>query len=441
MRRWSKFLRFGLFLLLFLTISFYLYRLRPITDDELYNYGYVHNIMSGLVPYLDFNMIVCPLFFYLVIPFFCLLGDKLIVYHFILSFLITFIFYEGFRKIGYQIIVVLGLILFYPYAGYNVFCLFLLFLMIFYQDREWMKKFRPLFIIMMFLTKQTLGLMMIPSFIETKRRKKLVLIYLVSILVLVLYLVSFNSFFSFVNYCFLGMFDFTSKNGTFISPLMVAEFMIMGLLFLFYLRSLDIHFLYLFFFQIIVFPIVDYLHFCIGIAPVVYYFLLYFKNKKFVSHHIFTFSFAVTLTLHFVLFSVIDYSLFSWYSVHNFMDGRLVANSTYSLIQAIDRKDFFEKRVFVLGNFSYLVKLNLDIPIDCYDNINQGNMGYRGEEVYIDNIRKTCQERDCIFLFNNSESYDKNKSQTSKKILNYIKNNYQSVYSSIEMNMYRNYKK
>ncbi len=438
MRRWSKFLRFGLFLFLFLTISFYLYRLRPITDDELYNYGYVHSIMSGLVPYLDFNMIVCPLFFYLVIPFFCLLGDKLIVYHFILSFLITFIFYEGFRKIGYQMVVVLGLILFYPYAGYNVFCLFLLFLMIFYQDREWMKKFRPLFIIMMFLTKQTLGLMIIPSFIETKRRKKLVLIYLVSILFFVLYFVSFNSFFSFVNYCFLGMFDFTSKNGTSISPLMVAEFMIMVLLFLFYLRSLDIHFLYLFFFQIVVFPIVDYLHFCIGIAPVVYYFLLYFKNKKFVSHHIFTFSFVIALTLHFVLFSSIDYSLFSWYSVHNFMEGRLAANSTYSLIQTVDSNASFEKQIFVLGNFSYLVKLNLDIPINRYDNINQGNMGYRGEWGYIDNIRKTCQEKECVFFLNDNEATGKNRSQTSRKILNYVKNHYSLVYSSSSIDVYKN---
>ena len=44
------------------------------------------------------------------------------------------------------------------------------------------------------------------------------------------------------------------------------------------------------------------------------------------------------------------------------------------------------------------MKLNLDIPIDCYDNINQGNMGYRGEEVYINNIRKNCQGTVFFFL-------------------------------------------
>ena len=56
-------------------------------------------------------------------------------------------------------VAVLGFILFYPYTGYNVFCLFLLFLMIFYQDKEWMKKFRPLFIIMMLYVSLVISLL------------------------------------------------------------------------------------------------------------------------------------------------------------------------------------------------------------------------------------------------------------------------------------------
>ena len=64
----------------------------------------------------------------------------------------------------------------------------------------------------MILTKQVLGLLVIPSLIYSKNKKKSFLIYLGIGLIFILTLIFNNSLFSFVDYCFLGMFDFTSKN-------------------------------------------------------------------------------------------------------------------------------------------------------------------------------------------------------------------------------------
>ena len=34
----------------------------PFDLDEIWNYGFMHNIYSGLVPYKDFNMVITPFF-------------------------------------------------------------------------------------------------------------------------------------------------------------------------------------------------------------------------------------------------------------------------------------------------------------------------------------------------------------------------------------------
>ena len=126
----KKCLSLFFFISIFLFCVFYLYFFRNITDDELYNYGYAHNILNHLVPYRDFNMIVPPLFAYLCALFQFVLGDKLIVYHIVISLLITSIFFLAYSKLGYPSIVILVFSLFYPFAGYNVLSLFLLFLLL-----------------------------------------------------------------------------------------------------------------------------------------------------------------------------------------------------------------------------------------------------------------------------------------------------------------------
>ena len=61
-------------------------------DDELFNYGFAYNILNGLVPYRDFNMIIPPLFNYLLAGILKLFGTKLIVYHFVIASIILLIF-------------------------------------------------------------------------------------------------------------------------------------------------------------------------------------------------------------------------------------------------------------------------------------------------------------------------------------------------------------
>lgn len=429
------------FFCVFFFCLFYLYFLRNITDDELYNYGYAHNILSHLIPYRDFNMIVPPLFSYFCALFQFVLGDKLIVYHMVISLLVTFIFFLVYPKLGYSSFAILSFSLFYPYFGYNTFCLFLLFLLFSIQDKKYYSLLSPIIIIFMVLTKQTFIFLAIPSLVESKNKKRTLIIYLIGFFCSLLYFVWFDNLYQFINYCFLGMFDFASMNNNSGGILIWIECFFLLFLFLYYLRYRDIQTLYIVLFQIVVFPIVDFFHFCIGIIPIIYFLFQKFHSYRLINHLLFVFFFVIACTLHFVMITKTKYEYLEYYPVKNFMQFRLVPRSTSSSVSKI--REEIENNpslvVFFLGTDAYLMKLNLDIPINQFDNINNGNMGYHGVKNYILEIENICEDKKCMFVFNDEEATGKRPTQTNQILLNYIKNNYKQYYSSASFDLYKNF--
>ena len=71
----------------------------------------------------------------------------------------------------------------------------------------------------------------------------------------------------------------------------------------------------------------------------------------------------------------------------------------------------------------YMYKLEKGKKINKFDLINNGNIGYRGEDVYIADISNNCHNN-CIFFI-----ADKEKSQANKDIKNFVKNKYKYVKS------------
>lgn len=53
----------------------------PLNLDEVWNYGFANNLYRGLVPYLDFNMVITPFYpFLMSLPFY-IFGSSMIVFH------------------------------------------------------------------------------------------------------------------------------------------------------------------------------------------------------------------------------------------------------------------------------------------------------------------------------------------------------------------------
>ena len=432
-----------LFLILFLFLGVgYTYYLRPLVDDELYNFGFAKSIIDGKIPYLDFNMIIPPFFPYFLSAFLTIFGKRLIVYHFLLSLLSVIITYFCFRKIGIRAIAIYVLLLIYPYNGYNLFCLFLIMLLIFMEDFDNKNKdvIDAFLIGIMFLTKQTLGIMIIPSLIFSKNKKKTFLIYFSFLLAMIVYFLIFQNFYSFVDYCFFGMFDFVSKNNH-LSILFLIELIILFSLIFLCVRTRKKEYFYILFFQIIVFPAVNYVHFVIGFIPVVYYFLYHFKKNFMVS--IFVVSFLLSYFAIFsysVLYSKNNNNYLGLYQGSGFMKDRLYYRGSFKFIQDVHNclDKYSDDDVYVLGIFSYLIKLNLDMPINKYDIINNGNMGYHGKDRYISEIDNNCKKRNCVFVINDQEAFGKVSNQVNLDILRYVQENYFQEYSSSNFSVYRN---
>lgn len=435
----KKYLKIIIFIgLIILTIG-YTYYVRPIVDDELFNYGFANNIINGLIPYKDFNMIIPPLFSYLLVPIIGILGKKLIIYHLVIAVFIATITFLSYRKIGKLAIIIYILLLIYPYTGYNMFCLLLLFLLLNLKENKSSTIIEGIIISCMFLSKQTLGLLVIPSIIYSKNKKKTILVYLVSICLFLLYLILNNNIYQFFDYCLFGMFDFAEKNGTGIDLWLIMECLILITLTIFTIKTKRKDIFLILIFQIITFPIVDYYHFIISFIPVAY---LLFKalNKNttiFILGTTITLSFFLTLNY---LYIVPERQYLNHYKIDNFMKNRvtytLTSDYVFRVKETIDKYEGY--RPYILGNFSYLIKLNNNMKINKYDIINDGNMGYKGKEKYIKEIDDYCSKEKCIFIINDEEIVTKKRIQTNREMLKYVTNNYYQKYSSNIYSVYTN---
>ena len=188
-------------------------------------------------------------------------------------------------------------------------------------------------------------------------------------------------------------------------------------------------------------PIVNYIHFIISFIPVIY--LLFRELKGNIYFSLFSMVIIISFFIGFnfaVRIGGEDKNYLENYKVDNFMEGRVTYSITDDYVKNakgyIDRYKNYKPYVF--GRFSYLMKLNFNVPITKYDIINNGNMGYNGANRYIDEIDNYCKDNKCLFIMNDNEQDISITIQTNMEILEYIKNNYNGIYHSNLFSVYIN---
>ena len=336
---------------------------------------------------------------------------------------------------------ILFMLILYPHNGYNIFCLLLFFILLFILESDRYKDNDLLIgivISLMFLTKQTMGLLIIPSIIYAKNKKKIICIYLISIMLLVLYLIWNNNFFEFINYCFMGMFDFANNGND--SHLYVIISEVIVIIYLLYNLIIKKNFIsfYILMFQILVFPIFEASHFLLTFIPVLYYI---FVNDNRYSRYlvgVLVFSFLIGCYVR-IIFSYTK-DLGDYYvSNSSFINyKRLPKFIDYQFDVIKDYMDMYDGyRVYFLCSEAYLYKLEFGIPIDHYDLINDGNMGYNGALRYISSIDSYCSNNKCLFIINTGEVV-RDINQINEDITKYVISNYLSLYSSGNVGIYKN---
>lgn len=222
--------------------------------DEIWNYNFAHEIVRGLIPYKDINMVITPLFPYLIAGLLKIFGDELIVFRVIEALLMTSIFFITYKILNkiqgkklYSIISVLLIIeLYKDYIAldYNFLCLFFVLIIILIEinqidknnndtilNKKTDKKIEILIGVLAALTictKQTIGIFIsLGSIIEpflincnnnnrknALKRSLLRLLGIISVCILfAIYLILTKSFNDFINYAVLGIKTFNNYLG------------------------------------------------------------------------------------------------------------------------------------------------------------------------------------------------------------------------------------
>ena len=165
---------------IFLIIIFLLWNLviYPIDTKEIMNYGFAHNIYSGLVPYIDFNMNTTPLYPMLMSVLFYPFGSNILVFHIshlIILIAICILLFKFLKENAWFVI----LLFFLPFPNLipNYTWLLLLFylILLYLENQEKTDVLIGIIIGLTILTKQNLGLFLIlPSILYIKKPKKII---------------------------------------------------------------------------------------------------------------------------------------------------------------------------------------------------------------------------------------------------------------------------
>ena len=189
--------------------------------DIIWNYGMAHAIRIGEIPYKDFNIITTPLY-----PFIMSLGlfikDSYIVYIIEQSLFLTAYFYllsKLLKDKTYILLFVFIFPVFYTiFPNYNFLVIFLITLLIYLEKNKANDYLIGLVLGLLFLTKHTIGGMVLLcsliSCFSIKKDIKRIVSFLIPNIIFLIYLLITKSLYSFINLSLLGLFDFGKSNNT-----------------------------------------------------------------------------------------------------------------------------------------------------------------------------------------------------------------------------------
>lgn len=413
--------------------------------DEIWNYGFAYNIYNGLVPYRDFNMIIPPMFAFTIIPFFWLFGSSLFSFHLYVAIIVGLIILMMYKTIKYKAFLIFPIIILGYLPSYNLFCVFLFLILVLINDGN--SKYKDIYlgiiIALIFLTKQTVGAcLIIPCLFYSKKKIKTLISFMIPIFLFSIYLIINNAFLEFIDYCFLGLFSFAEKNGTFTfnSIIIILLCLFLGYKLIKNKFQNKIYF-YGLMFQVVALPIGDIHHFFIAISVIVYVLLTEYNLSKIMYIYLLLFLYLTmsSITIGNAFSNGFDFSIDK---EHELYYGRnLQSNFKKSIYQYEEVLGYVNKieydNLFVLASGSYFFKLSQKQELNKFDLINNGNMGYKAEDGYINDIKNICLNSKCVFIV---EKYSSNKirGQANDKILKYPEENYGLIYSLERFDVYIN---
>lgn len=291
-----------------------------------------------------------------------------------------------------------------------------------------------------FITKQNIGVFLCLPTIFIKDIKKIIKRiagFLIPILLLGIYLIMTNSIYEFIDYTFLGLNSFANNNLVLNKSCLIMILITVIYLIYKYFKTKDIKIIYLLSFQLLVLPMIEPYHVLIALIPSWGYAI---KDLKKFSNITKLTSFIFIIAIFSVNIHKIYINEYSFPNISQTYKYRNVL--TIGIKQTTNIANYIrdiDDEVYVIDRNAYLIKLEANKKINKYDLLNAGNLGTKGEQGLIEEIKETCSNKKCTFLVDTIEMTPNLKYVYAHNIITYIQTNYYCKENIEYLLVFKNY--
>ena len=438
-KNFIKIKHYSKYILIFIFFLFWNLIVQSLNLDEVWNYGFSYNISRGLIPYRDFNMVITPLYsFIMAIPLRAF-GTNILILHIINAVMLVGIFYFMEKLIKdkvYLCFLFLCIPLSIIFPSYNLFLLFLFILLIYLEKTNANDYLIGIVLSCCILTKQSVGLcLLLPSLYYLKNFNKLgkrLVGIMIPIIIFISYLVFHQALLEFLDLCVLGLFDFAKGNGNLLNIYVLFSMILVGVIFFFIKKdSKNISYYYLLAFFSILIPLFDLYHFQVYFLAFIFILFLDKDIKRIVNIKLFCIGVVLGVSVLFIKDRVNDGIIYP-NDIPNF-EYRLIDKEYIQFTKDVNRKleKYSDREVIFLSADAYYFKIIHNEDIGYLDLINTGNWGLDGSNKLLNTIKN---KKKAVFFVDKKE-IGSNK-QTDQRVLKYAVKNGKQIDKSWKYSIY-----
>ena len=380
------------FILLFIFIVLFNLLLVPNNLDEVWNYGFSYAIRIGEVPYKDFNMVITPLYsFIMSIP--LLIKNNYLSFILFHSFITTIEFFLLSKIINKKVYIILLIsLMLFPliYPTYNSFFLFLMVVICYLEkiDFKYKDYILGFLIACCILTKQSVGIFyIIPSLLFIKKNNisifKRFIGFIIPNFIFLIYLLITNSLYSFFDLCLFGLFDFSgNSNGISVSFIIFIIILFISIYIVFKNKNLIINY-YIILSYLLYVPLFDNLHLFYVIFSFCLLILINTSKFKFKYELLF---YPCLIGIVIIYGRSVNITNYSKNNLNHFEYKNISlesVNYSNSIISYIKDNDSI-----IYNDDAYFYRICSNQKIGHLDLLNHGNHGYNGSKKIINLIKK-----------------------------------------------------
>ncbi len=413
-------------------------------DDPIAHYCFSHAITLGLLPYKDFNIITPPLYaLYSSLGLF--IFDNYFTFIIEQAFLVSLLFYFLFKLFDKKAwLILLGMIIFKFYAflpTYNFFC-FLWIVILYYLEQKQQTNDYLIGLIasLALLSKQTVGLfLIIPLLLIPLPNQKRILKRLIGLLIpcfiFGIYLLLTKTFSSFINLCFLGLFDFNNKNSNTHGFFFILTIItLLGTLFVILKHPKDKHNWYLLFSFLFCFPLFDINHYSLFFTSFIILLMPYLNIKN--INYISKLALLIIFLFCILWFGCINSLQATFFTKFNHFNLMYNLKSDYKHDQKVNKflDSYTSKNRIILSNYAMFYDIINDNKITYYDALLYGNLGYNGTN----NIINSLKSKHNLYILVDFNTYKDSSKETqyNKEVITYVIDHYKQVDEKYNFKVY-----